>query len=166
MSLSASFLDSLSPLGLNDPLVLTAVSVAVGLVVTSCFMPRRRGPAGPKFPAVPAPTGGEVKPRSGQERRRAVRRSGPPTPLFFTDIEVTGEETPAWVLDRSTGGLGLLLTSPLAPDTVINVRSADAPEDQPWVPMQVRHCRPVPGGFQVGSQFLHRQPWSVLLLFG
>ncbi len=168
MSLSATIQEQLSTIGNLDLATLAFGMIALGLVLGTCLIPRRRLTGGPKFPPLPEVTAREAdaRARQGNDRRSALRRADKPTPLLVNDPEMMDEPAPGWVLDRSTGGLGIMLAGPLAPDTVVNVRSADAPADSPWVPLRIRHCRPVEGGFQVGGQFMKPLPWHVLLLFG
>jgi CheY-like chemotaxis protein len=62
----------------------------------------------------------------------------------------------SWVSDQSPGGLRLRSTHKLA-DTgaLLSIRPVDAPQDQPWVPVQVRHCHQDGDWWAVGCQFLH-----------
>jgi CheY-like chemotaxis protein len=62
----------------------------------------------------------------------------------------------SWVSDQSPGGLRLKLPSKLADaGALLSIRPADAPDDSPWVPVQVRHCNKEDDGWAIGCQFLH-----------
>jgi hypothetical protein len=39
--------------------------------------------------------------------------------------------------------------------SILSIRPADAAEDAPWIPVQVRHGRDEEGGWTVGCQILH-----------
>jgi CheY-like chemotaxis protein len=60
------------------------------------------------------------------------------------------------VCDQSPGGLRLKSPSRLG-DTgaLLSIRPADAPDDSPWVPVQVRHSSRDDDGWAIGCQFLH-----------
>jgi two-component system, OmpR family, response regulator len=62
----------------------------------------------------------------------------------------------SWVCDQSPGGLRLKSQFKLG-DTgaLLSIRPADAPEDSPWVPVQVRHSSRDEDGWAIGCQFLH-----------
>ena len=62
----------------------------------------------------------------------------------------------SWVSDQSPGGLRLKLPEKLGDvGALLSIRPADAPDDSPWVPVQVRHCSQDGDGWAVGCQFLH-----------
>lgn len=101
-----------------------------------------------------------------RERRGAPRRKG------GTHVEVQllpgeGQEPiPGWVLDRSIGGLGILVDQPLPAGAILKVRPRTAVESTPWTDVTVRSCRREGLQYVVGFQF-HRTPnWSLLLQFG
>jgi hypothetical protein len=103
---------------------------------------------------------------SACEQRRALRRVGNPVKVFLASA---GEDTPkasAWVLDRSVGGLCLSSEQEHPVGTTIRVLPASAPDIAYWVDVEVRSCRSVKGGFELGCQFVKTPPWSILLLFG
>jgi hypothetical protein len=70
------------------------------------------------------------------------------------------------VHDRSTGGLCLHVSRPAVVGSHFLVRSPNAPEEMPWVEVQVRNCRKTGNTYLIGCEFVEAQPWSVLLLFG
>jgi CheY-like chemotaxis protein len=62
----------------------------------------------------------------------------------------------SWVSDQSPGGLRLKLPAKLGEvGALLSVRPADAADDAPWVPVQVRHVHRDGDGWAVGCQFLH-----------
>ncbi len=98
------------------------------------------------------------------ERRTSPRRWGNPQ-----EVRISGpfpEAMQGTVLNRSDGGLALLITRPATPNTFLSVRSCEAPEHIPWVRVCVRHCRPEGKKWLVGCQFDEEVPWSVRVWFG
>ncbi len=70
-------------------------------------------------------------------------------------------------MDRSMGGLRILVERPLTANQMLNVRSTDAPQTVAWVQVQVRRIEQLPDKtFEVGCQFIRTPPWPVLLTFG
>ncbi len=82
--------------------------------------------------------------------------------------DAAGEDDPfpAWIMDRSIGGLGLSVDQPLEPGTVLRVRRATAPTDVPWVDIQVKSVRIKENTWEVGCQFTRSHSVDVLLQFG
>jgi hypothetical protein len=103
---------------------------------------------------------------SGEERRRHTRRGGNPTPIQVKINRGRNDPWSAVVIDRSEGGLCLLLDHEVAPESRLTVRAPHAPEHVPWVDVQTRYCRPVGEQFQIGCEFVERLPLNVLLFFG
>jgi hypothetical protein len=104
--------------------------------------------------------------RSFGERRNGLRRSGSSIRVRVADAEYH-EIGMAWVMDRSTGGIGLYMEEPLEPGTVVRVRPEGAGDVAGWIPVTVRSCQKGEADFwKLGCQFERTPPWSVLLLFG
>jgi CheY-like chemotaxis protein len=59
------------------------------------------------------------------------------------------------VKDCSRGGIGLLWDEPAPVRTLLDVRPADAPEAEPWVQVEVKHCQPQGSGYAIGCQFVN-----------
>jgi hypothetical protein len=103
---------------------------------------------------------------SVSERRGTVRREGNPIEVLMSDADAEGEPTRGWVIDRSMGGLCLLLHDEIAPGTVLSLKPRQAPPATPWVRVEVRSCKKERSGYEAGCQFVRTPPWAVLLLFG
>jgi hypothetical protein len=103
---------------------------------------------------------------SVSEKRAAYRRKGNPTEVLVSDAEATLEPVRGWVLDRSVGGLCLLLHEEVAAGTVLSVRPRQAPPGTPWVCVEVRNCKQDRTGYEVRCEFVRTPPFSVQLLFG
>ncbi|MFN4261244.1 MAG: PilZ domain-containing protein [Gemmataceae bacterium] len=100
------------------------------------------------------------------ERRGSMRRGGKVVEVLISDAEVLTKPYDGLVLDRSTGGMCLFVEVEVAVGTILSVKAKNAPDTTPWTQVEVRNCRKVSEGFEVGCQFLKTPPWSVLLLFG
>jgi hypothetical protein len=151
------------------PWLIPAVGVAV-----ACFAfvagklllaPRRAAP-----PPAPAPPPGPAPEDvflhgSTRERRAAPRRRGNSVEVFFAP-NPSQEPLPAWVVDRSVGGLCLTLEQPVKQGEVWHVRPRKAPDSTPWTAVEVRSCKPDEGTWEVGCRFLQTPQWNVMLLFG
>jgi hypothetical protein len=97
-------------------------------------------------------------------RRKAYRRSGNHTLVHLIGLSDT--PVPAWVLNRSSGGLGLALDRPVAVGRSLLVLPIEAPSGTPPVEILVRWCNRRTGGHEVGCQFTARLSPRLLLLFG
>lgn len=120
----------------------------------------RRKPAEEKLPLDADFLQGVTK-----ERRAAPRRKG-----NTVEVQLSGgEDQPVlkgWVLDRSVGGLCLLVDQAVPESTVLKVRPRSTGDAVPWTEVTVRMCRPEGTQFELGCQF-HRTPnWNLLLQFG
>jgi hypothetical protein len=107
---------------------------------------------------------------STSEQRTAFRRTGNPIEILFTR-----GQTPAanpergFVLDRSVGGLRLMITCEVAAGSVLSVRPQNVSPMVPWVQVEVRSCvrsSTQSGEYDVGCRFVKSPPYPVLLLFG
>jgi hypothetical protein len=102
---------------------------------------------------------------SASDRRAAPRRKGNSVEVVLT----AGEEKPpvhGWVIDRSVGGLCLMVEHPFEEGMTPNVRPRNCPDITPWTPIEVRSCRAQGSDWEVSCRFLKSPPYNVLLLFG
>jgi hypothetical protein len=99
-------------------------------------------------------------------RRAWLRREGNPTPALIADIDASGWQTGASVVNRSQGGLRVLHSQPYEPGKRLRILSSHAPNQIWWVQVEVKSCRQTSNGWELGCQFSNALPWSVLLLFG
>ncbi len=154
-----------------------AVAVLTFLCVSAALRRRERGPAAldPAKLAATDPAAAVTGERalnwephepSYADRRRTVRRVGPPVRVTLNDPTFRTGLCDGYVLDRSTGGLKI--ASPLAAvaGAALRVRAVDAPDTVGFVTVIVRTCRPVAGHYELGCEFDDPPPWNVLLLFG
>ena len=103
--------------------------------------------------------------QGGGGRRRARPRWGNPTEAHLT--------SPLWpdrlhglVVNRSSGGLAILLDKEAPAGTPLGLRSAEAPGSVPAVQVQVRHCRKAGRYFLLGCQFRDEVPWKARVWLG
>jgi len=93
----------------------------------------------------------------GAERRAGQRRWGNPTEVDITSylwpLRVHGI-----VINRSTGGIALLLDREIPTGTVIKVRSVEAPSSVPGIELEVRYCRKAGKNFLIGCEFSTMSP--------
>ena len=103
--------------------------------------------------------------KSEPDRRTAPRRKGNRVEVHLTD---DSKQSPilGWVVDRSMGGLCLIVEKPLAEGANFNVRPRTAPKTAPWTAIEIRSCRPDGTDWEVGCRFLKPPQWNDLLLFG
>jgi CheY-like chemotaxis protein len=62
----------------------------------------------------------------------------------------------SWIGDQSPDGLRLRLPEKVGEvGALLSIRAADAEDDQPWIPVQIRHIRPEADMWTAGCRFLH-----------
>ncbi len=139
------------------------------VVLTICLVVRSfRKPGAIRRPKLPSHYFGDVDngSQSFGDRRTSIRREGAPVRVLITSITLKNEVLGAWVVDRSTGGLRLVVEHALDPNSVIQILTEDAPDTTPWVTLIVRGCRKHDNHYELGCEFESTPPWNVLLLFG
>jgi len=99
-----------------------------------------------------------------QERRSAPRRRGNTVEVQL--VAADGKTWVGWILDRSQGGLGVLVEQPIAEGTALKVRPRTASASIPWSEVTVRSCRREGHQYDVGCQFDRLPNWNELLHFG
>ena len=135
--------------------------------------PRRRRTPDPVY-AAPAPADNLTwrnsdywasLPVAANDRRGIMRRDGKQIAVLVAGQEVYSPQ-PAYVLNRTSGGLRLAVKQDVPVNTILWLRACNAPVTTPSARVSVRWCEEVDGYFEVGCQFQAKLPWSVLLLFG
>ncbi|MDB5310095.1 MAG: PilZ domain protein [Gemmataceae bacterium] len=104
--------------------------------------------------------------QSYADRRGAVRRDGVPVRVVLSSTSFRNGVNDGFVVDRSTGGLRILMQSAMAPGSTLQVKAVNAPDTVGFVTVIVRSCRKHADHFEVGCEFEKTPPWNVLLLFG
>ena len=106
---------------------------------------------------------------STAEQRAAYRRKGNPIEILLTEDGDAEHTRRGYVLDRSIGGLRLMVPHKIAPGTAFSVRPVNVSPMIPWVQVEVRSCVSSSiqeGDFDVGCRFVKAPPYPILLLFG
>jgi hypothetical protein len=171
--MSAIILLALKVLNLNIWVPFLVGMVVGGLCLVTIRVLQRPGPVALPPPPPPPNPVQKVGPGydpfvhgSPSEQRKAHRRAGNPVEVFVTRAEETTPFCRAWVIDRSVEGVALSLSNELKPEMHLQLRPVTAPAITPWTEVEVKSCRPVKDGFELGCQFVKKPQWSVLLLFG
>ncbi len=148
-------------------LTVPAAGVVVAFAVLGAgffFVNKRKGKtsrAESEFIADPFTQGG------ASERRQSPRRGGQSIKVSIQLANDTHTVFEGYVMDRSMGGLRLLVDRTLSQGQMLNVRSTDAPETVTSVQVQVRRISQLPDkSYELGCQFTRTPPWAVLLTFG
>lgn len=151
----------------NLPFLLPALIVlATALMVTLLVVNRRRD-TGLKLPKLKRPDrAADMVGASAADRRNSLRRDGPAVEVVVMSPAFKGGTAPGYVVDRSTGGLRLALSTGMAAGTALQVKAKHAPDNTPFVTVLVRSCMPTDEHFELGCEFEKTPPWNVLLLFG
>jgi hypothetical protein len=150
----------------------TLMVPAAGLVVTLIILGAGFFWVGKKKPKVVAPLVASPVPDpfiegAQSDRRQSPRRAGQAIKITIQLISDPKTIFEGYVMDRSMGGLRLMLERPLALNQMLNVRSTDAPQTVTWVQVQVRRLQQLPDKtYEVGCQFVRTPPWAILLTFG
>jgi hypothetical protein len=172
-SLMQSLTQWFAGLSLGDPATWLAIGAGLSVVLTFLFLGRRsRRPHGPVVlpqASVGSPSWESLVPSARHdERRRAIRRGGLPSPILILDPKSSrrAKTVEAYVLDRSTGGLRLALERPVNVGSTMLAKPSNAPEGFDWARIVIRNCREVGDYFEVGCQFETELDLSRLLMFG
>ncbi len=100
------------------------------------------------------------------ERRAEPRRKGNPVSVQVTHAPSGGDPVQGWVVDRSSGGLRILVDQEIKPGTVLNVRPTKSHPGFTWVQVKVKSCRPERSSYNLGCQFTRKLTWTELQVFG
>ncbi|MFN4261594.1 MAG: PilZ domain-containing protein [Gemmataceae bacterium] len=102
-----------------------------------------------------------------QDRREALRRWGNPVSIWLLPgLHEHVSPVAGLVVNRSPGGLGIVIEQPFKPGEWLRVRAASASLSIPWVAVRVRHCEQYQEKWIVGCQFSQTQPKHILATFG
>jgi hypothetical protein len=176
-------LDSATAWVTANTAVVIGCGVAVVVLTAVCVMTRQRkltdlerlAAAAASSAAAPPPGSPSLEEKaleweppdhSYADRRGAVRREGTVVRVVLAAPGLRNGVGEGFVLDRSTGGLRIAVTTPIQPGTVVQVRATNAPETVGFVGVQVRSCRKSGEFYELGCEFEKTPPWNVLLLFG
>ncbi len=108
----------------------------------------------------------QLRPVSMHERRSTPRRKGNPVSVLIADGSETDAPFQGWVVDRSAGGLRLLVDEAVPAGTLLKVRPSKAHAAFAWIQVKVKSCYPERKSWNLGCQFLEKITWEDLQLFG
>ena len=152
-------------LGSWKPWLAAAVGLAaVGLIVLAVGIAYRRRKARER--AAAEDLGARYRGDLIREKRQAFRRVGREWTVLLRDPAAGGDPWPGRVVDRSVGGLGLVVSQPAVIGTLLAVRAADASPTVPWTEVEVRSCQQQGGEWRLGCQFLRSPDSNTLMTFG
>lgn len=98
--------------------------------------------------------------------RTAPRRQGNPVQVSITDATNTMEGFQGWVIDRSAGGLRILVDQTIHPGTILSLKPIKSHAGFPWVQVKVCNCVQERGSYSIGVQFTAKLTWTELQAFG
>jgi hypothetical protein len=104
--------------------------------------------------------------QSFADRRGSVRREGGAVRVVLASPVFRNGLNDGYVVDRSTGGLRVVMQAALAPGSTAQIRAVNAPDTVGFVTVIVRSCRKTGDSYELGCEFEKTPPWNVLLLFG
>ncbi len=128
---------------------------------------RRRGVAPAAAPAGAAtPSGDPFVTGPANDRRSSVRRGGHPVTVLLADPEEKAPPQSGWVVDRSVGGLCLMVPQPVPIGSFWKARPAEAPRTTPPVLVEIRTCVAAGAEWKLSCRFDKTPSYAVLLMFG
>jgi hypothetical protein len=173
--LLADFLDSAKTFAAGNLPIISGGVVAILVLSYLCFFRRKTNleidPAAVATPSTRVlddekATTWAPPEQSYADRRGAVRREGAPVRVLLSSSTFRNGVNDGYVVDRSTGGLRILIQSAIAPGSTMQVKAVNAPDNIGFVTVIVRSCRKNTDHFELGCEFEKTPPWNVLLLFG
>lgn len=101
-----------------------------------------------------------------RDRRSEPRRKGNLVAVHISDAQATAPPIEGWVVDRSQGGLGVLVDEAVALGTILSVRPVKTRPPARWIQIEVKSCRQERNSWNLGCQFVQRPGWNDLRHFG
>jgi serine/threonine protein kinase len=158
----------------DRPKTPAAVAVALSPFIQGPWPRVKVGQFRPPEPPLPEPPArSQVKPTNyGQpggppDRRVHTRFATYPTSVqVFSDPNTADEPLRAWLLNRSLGGLALLVEEAIEIETDVWVRPTAELYSQCWFSVRIIYCVPERIRWRVGCQFLEPVSWDSLRVFG
>jgi hypothetical protein len=102
---------------------------------------------------------------TGPERRTDVRHWGNPVEVRILSVEqvipVRGV-----VINRSTGGLAILVDDTYEVGALLKVRAVQTPQGVSWIDVEVRNCRAVGKNWVIGCKYSETPPWNAVVWLG
>jgi hypothetical protein len=108
----------------------------------------------------PAETPAPIKERRSWPRRKKILQ------VLVQDASAENQPIPAWIVNRSLGGMCLSIDQPIEEGTILRVRRPTAPADIPWVEIQVIRLQVKENTWELGCQFTRTLTWDLIMQFG
>jgi len=137
---------------------------------------RRRLPSPP--PSTDDPAGQEIIPlaleylatpredlsylEKQEERRKTKRYWGNPIEVRITS-QLRPDPRRGAVVNRSTGGLAILVDDNYEPGAMLKVRAILAPKDVAWIDIEVKNCNPAGRNWVIGCEYPETPPWKAVV---
>ena len=152
---------------LNLPYVTYWLPITVAVVVAAPLLMLMR-PRASALAAARAKAVADLDAQSvaSSDQRKSFRRGGNCIGILYKHTDSQDVPQHASVVDRSLGGLCLMMQVTLPTGTLLSVRPVGAEEIVPWVEIEVCTCRRCDDAYEVGCRFVKVPPYSILLLFG
>ena len=99
------------------------------------------------------------------DRRTSPRRKGNSVEIQLV-IPPSTQPIQGWIIDRSIGGLRVLLDREVPSGLIVQVRPGTNHTKLPWVDTTVKSCRLEGTYFDVGLQFVQTPNLNVMMQFG
>jgi hypothetical protein len=109
---------------------------------------------------------GSSENKTSKDKRSTPRRKANMFPVLVTNGDPKAPPFEGWVVDRSAGGLRLVVKRPVAPGALLAVRPVRAPATFPWIKLEVRNSATDKGSSNLGCRFVLKPTLEELQHFG
>ncbi|MFL5243947.1 MAG: hypothetical protein ACJ8FY_17740 [Gemmataceae bacterium] len=120
-----------------------------------------------QLPLVYLPTSPEESAylKTGRERRATIRYWGNPVEVgILSGYQV--EPARGTVVNRSAGGVALLVDEAYEDGAALKVRAVLAPKEVGWIDVVVRNSRKAGKNWVIGCQYPQEPPWNAVVWLG
>lgn len=97
---------------------------------------------------------------------KSLHRSGGSVDVLITDSAHADSPVKSWVLERSVSSMTLVAEEAFGAGTVAKVRPLNAPDDIPWIEINIHECSPQESEWRIVCRFVKVPPYNILMLFG
>ena len=103
--------------------------------------------------------------KTESERRTSVRNWGNPVEVRIL-APTRVYPVRGVVINRSTGGLAILVDNAYEVGALLRVRAVQAPENVTWIGVEVKNCREVGKNWVIGCKYPETPPWNAVVWLG
>jgi hypothetical protein len=101
-----------------------------------------------------------------KEKRSSPRRKANMQPVLITNGDPKAPPFEGWLVDRSAGGMRLVVKRPVAEGAFVSVRTARASISSSWLKLEVRNSKSDNGTTHLGCRFVLKPSLEELQQFG